>query len=166
MRVPAPPGLSSSKIPSSASTRSRNPPRPGAVGGLGAADAVVGDLHDEHLLALRDANRRGRRLRVLEDVGQRLGDDEVRGALDERRPALGVVDGEHRHRNRRPAGERAHGGGKPLHAQDLRVQSARELAELLVRGVQLDQCAVEELLRLVGIACAARARRGGRRARR
>ena len=56
-----------------------------------------------------------------------------------------VID---RHGDRRTAGERADGDREPLHREDLRMEPARELAKLLVRGVQLDERPLEVLLRL------------------
>ena len=75
-------GWSTSRRPSSASTRSASPRRPAAARLVGAADAVVGDLDAQR--------RRPRRTRiaavvapgVLGDVGQRLAGDEVGGELD------------------------------------------------------------------------------------
>ena len=79
-RVPRPGGLSSTSVPSSAATRSASPRRPEPSRG-GAADAVVGHL-DRHVpFRPPDGHRRLRRPRVLARW-QRLGDDEVRGALD------------------------------------------------------------------------------------
>ncbi len=49
---------------------------------VGTADAVVIDLDAQVIIESLDPHNRLGRLRVLRDVGQRLGDDEVRGALD------------------------------------------------------------------------------------
>ena len=56
---------------------------------VGAAWPVVGDLHDQPPVALDEVHRGARARRVLGDVGQRLGDDEVGGGLDHRQRALG-----------------------------------------------------------------------------
>ena len=71
----------------------RRAPRPGrsrpckpAAGGVGAADPVVADLHAEAAVARRlRSTKRVLGVRVLGDVGERLGRDEVRGGLDRRR---------------------------------------------------------------------------------
>ena len=88
MVVPPPGGESTSSRPSSASTRSRSPRRPRAAGQVGAAHAVVADLHAQ-AVARRRAGRTEASLgpRVLRDVGQRLGRDEVGGGLDRRAAA-------------------------------------------------------------------------------
>ena len=99
--VGPPAGLEISSVPSSASTRRARPlsPDPDRIG---AADAVVDDL-DEHRVAPashRDVDVLG--VGVLAGVRERLGDDEVRGALDGRRPAA---------RRRRPARGRGAASG-------------------------------------------------------
>ena len=61
-------------------------PRPAA--GVGAPDPVVGDLDGHVAVAALDHHRGLGRLRVLRDVGECLGDDEVGGALDRAGQAL------------------------------------------------------------------------------
>ena len=53
-----------------------------------AAAAVVGDLDHQRVAVAGDADVGDRRLGVLGDVGQRLGDGEVGGGLDRGREAL------------------------------------------------------------------------------
>ena len=65
-----------------------HPAQAGAGGRIGAAAAVVGDLDRQHAVGERDAHVGAGRLRVADDVGQRLGGEEVRGGLDRRRAAL------------------------------------------------------------------------------
>ena len=86
---PAPGGLSTSSVPSSAPTRSARPRSPVPVGLLRAADAVVADLDHRPLASRRTVDARVRRVCVLGHVGQRLGDDEVGRGLDrDRQPLL------------------------------------------------------------------------------
>src|SRR5687768_13387226 len=68
---------------------------PRAARDVGAADAVVFDL-DNHVVGVRaDGYVRSRRARVLDDVGERLRDDEVAGRLHGRREAgVGCGDGD------------------------------------------------------------------------
>ena len=85
---------------------------PGALGRLGAADAVVADLDEQvpALLEHGDAGALG--VRVLRDVGQRLGDDVVRGDLDRAGEAAGQPDVE-LDGQRRPRRQRRERGGSP-----------------------------------------------------
>ena len=65
----------------------------GASRWIGAADAVVGDHHDQAAGGLGDANRHPRRLRVLRSVRERLRAEEVDGRLDRRvEPADGQLE--------------------------------------------------------------------------
>ena len=84
-RVPPPAGLSTASVPSSAATRSPSPRRPEPRRRVGAADAVVGDLDDHAPVGAPHRDLGLRRLGVLRHVRERLGDDEVGGALDRRR---------------------------------------------------------------------------------
>ena len=87
--VPWPAGLSMWRLPSRASTRSRSPRSPGASG-VGAADAVVGDLHGQLAVRARDVDGRAGGVGVLGDVGERLGGDEVGRRFDGCGEAVGV----------------------------------------------------------------------------
>ena len=72
---------------------------------VGAADAVVGDLHDQLPVRARDLDAGAGRVRVLVDVRYRLADQVIRGDLDRRweRP----LDGDRKlHRQRRPVRDR------------------------------------------------------------
>ena len=91
-------GLVRARAPSSASTR-RRIPAARAVLLVGAAAAVVADSRSAGIRA-GEGNVRGGRFGVLGDVGQRLGDDEVRGRLDRGR-AAGHVGGDGRSPGRR-----------------------------------------------------------------
>ena len=82
----------------------RQAPQPGPATRIGAADAVVGDLDDERPVVTLDDDPGGGGRRVLDDVGQRLGDDEVGGELDRLRDAVEHARG-HLDRERRPARE-------------------------------------------------------------
>ncbi len=62
--------------------------QPGALLHVGAADAVVDDLHHDHAALPRHLDRHGLGLRVLADVGEALGDDVVRGDLERLGKAL------------------------------------------------------------------------------
>ena len=82
-------GSSISSVPSSAASRSAIPRRPEPRRGVGAAAAVVGDRRRSacrRSRSTRDVGARG--VRVADDVGQRLGGEEVGGGLDGRRAAL------------------------------------------------------------------------------
>ena len=83
-----PTGLSSDNVPSSAATRSARPRRPEPRVDVGAADAVVGDVDRHAAVGAADRDRGLGGLGVLGDVGQRLGDDEVGGALHRAGQAL------------------------------------------------------------------------------
>ena len=58
------------------------PPQPGATGGVGAADAVVGHLHPQRPVAPREVNCGSGRAGVFGDVRERFGHDEVGDGLD------------------------------------------------------------------------------------
>ena len=87
-------------------------------------------------LRRRTRDRRLARVGVLGHVGQRLGDDEVGGRLDRRRQPLvrhlGELD-----RHRRAAGERLERAPEAAVGQHRGVDAARQLAQLLERGLQL-----------------------------
>ena len=88
IRVPPPSGLSIAIVPSSAASRSARPRRPLPATRVRATDAVVVDLDAQVIVEPSDPHRRLGRLGVLRDIGQGLGDDEVRGALYRRGVAL------------------------------------------------------------------------------
>src|SRR3954447_22637268 len=77
----------------------------------GAAVAVVADLDAKVAVALGDVDRRAMRMRVLRDVRERLGDDEVGGRGD----VLGQSGRLARHGNgdRGARGKRPQGGVEP-----------------------------------------------------
>ena len=73
-------------VPSAARTPLLEPGQAVALGGVGAADAVVLDRAPRPPPSCADADTRRRRgAAVLGDVGERLGDHEVDGGLDVRR---------------------------------------------------------------------------------
>ena len=80
--VPSPGGEWTSRRPSRAARRSARPRRPVPIVGIGPADAVVAHLDDGVGAVAPDAHGGGRRPGVLDDVGERLGHDEVGGRLD------------------------------------------------------------------------------------
>ena len=87
---------------------------------------------------------------VLGHVGQRLGDDEVDGALDRRRRALRHVDRQ-RHRHRAAGDDRRQRGVEPAVLEDRGVEAAHEVAQLGQRLLGLLVRAGDELQRAVGI---------------
>ena len=126
--VPAPGGLVTYSLPSSASTRSASPRRPGAAGVVGAADAVVGDLDLGERPGAPQAHLGVRRARVLRDVGERLARDEVGGQLHGIGEPLARL-ARHRRRDRRAVRQRVERGREPV-LEHRRVHPARELAQL------------------------------------
>src|SRR5215211_3585695 len=64
-------------------------PRQSVTVGIGASDPVVLNLDVEHPVLHRRHRLGGSGVRVLDDVGERLGHDEVRARLDLRREPLG-----------------------------------------------------------------------------
>ena len=125
--VPPSAGLSTRSRPSRTASRSAEPHETAAVG-PGASDAVVAHLDSQRAVldARRDRGAVG--ARVLRDVGQRLGDDEVGGRLDRgREPAHGHVDLD---RHRHPRRQRVHSRAQPAVGEDRREDAVRELAQL------------------------------------
>ena len=121
---------------SSASSRSRRPARPESARRASAADAVVHDGHAKRAARALEAHRGLGRRGVLDDVRQGLRDQEVGGELD----GVGqpIPDRSfHRHRKRRPPRERLDAPSQPLLAQQRRMNSAGELAQLRDRLVDL-----------------------------
>ena len=90
-------GLSTSRWPSRASSRSASPRRPVPSAGSAPPTPSSATTTVACPLERRDADRRVRGVRVLGDVRDRLGDDVVRGRLDRRRQPLvrqlGDLDG-------------------------------------------------------------------------
>ena len=86
--VPAPGGLSMVERAVERGEAVLHPAQAGAGSRVGAAAAVVGDLdRSGAVLGPVDAHVGAGRARVADDVGQRLGDEEVGGGLDRRRAA-------------------------------------------------------------------------------
>ena len=82
--VPRPGGLTTTSVPPSASARSRRPSRPVPLD-VSAPPRPSSRISSRSAPSRRlDRDARARRARVLDDVGQRLRDDEVRGRLDMR----------------------------------------------------------------------------------
>ena len=134
----------------------------GAAGRVGAADAVVADLDGDAAVQAPDGDRGVRRLRVLGDVGQRLGDHEVGRALDRSREPL-VALARRASRAAARASERLERGLEPAVGEHRRVDAARQLAQLLEAGVELLLRLVEQLRELAVRALARRAQQQGER---
>ena len=135
-RVPPAGGLQTFRRPSSASTRSASPrsPEPFAGSAPPLPSSVISTISVP--LSRLTSTVADSRLGVLGDVGQALGDEVVGGDLDLRRRALGEVDVE-RDADRRAGGERLQRHRQAVVAQDRGVDAARDLAQLLQRGVEL-----------------------------
>ena len=147
--VPPPAGDSTRKRPSTASTRSRRPRRPGAIG-VRASSPIVVDRYQHAPLAGHDRHTGPRRVGVLDDVGQRLCRDEVRGRLDRRREPAGAhlqLDGD-----RRPPGEGRQRRSDPLLREYGRLDPVCEVAQLGKRVHHLGVGLRQELVDAVGTA--------------
>src|SRR4029079_14776352 len=122
---------------------------PRAPRGIGAADAIVDDFDDDRgaVVVLRHADLRKCRLGVLRDVRERLGGDVVRGGLDRRREAL--VRDVDLDRNRGADHERLERRSETAVGEDVRVEAARQLPELLQGLRELDPGGGEDLERLL-----------------
>ena len=88
---------------------------------------------------------------VLDGVGERLGDDEVRGRLDRRGDAAAGLDG-HRRRQLRARRERADRLGEAALGEQGRAHPAGEVAQLGERELRLVARLLDELARAVGVA--------------
>ena len=149
-RVPPLSGLSTSSRPSRAARRSDSPRRPEPLCRIGGADAVVGDLDHDAAVDGGDADVHRSRLRVLDDVRDRLGDDVVRGRLDRRgQPLRGQVELD---RQRRPRGQAFERRAQAAVGEHGGMDAARELAQLLERLRQLLARAHEQLVGRIRIA--------------
>ena len=125
--VPCPGRLSTASVASSASRRSRRPARPEPAvmrAPPGPSSATVTQSLRCRSSSRTDAS--GRR-RVLDDVRQRLGDDEIRGELDRIRQSL-PHRSVHAHRQRHPSRQRLDSSLETFVPQERRVDSSRELA--------------------------------------
>ena len=143
--VPAPGGLTTRRLAVERLDAVGEAAQARAGGVVGAADAVVGDLDARQRARLPDAHRDARRLRVLADVGQRLGGDEVRGQLDRLGEAAGRLVGD-RGVDGRARREPLQRRGQPV-LEHRRVEPARELAQLGHRQRELVARRRHELLR-------------------
>ncbi len=103
---------------------------------VGATASVVEDLDGEQAVALGDADADALGLRVLGDVGERLGDEEVGGGLDAGagRWSISAVSSTGTGALRR---ERLEGGDEPAVSQQAGVNAAGELAQLGRRLLEL-----------------------------
>ena len=90
------------------------------------ADAVVLDIHEQPVADRGDAHGRLRRLRILGDIRECLGDDVVRRRLHGLRVA--VRRQRQLHGQRRAIGENANRGGEPALRQRHGVDPASELS--------------------------------------
>ena len=141
---PSPGGLVDVSVPSAAPTRSARPlsPEPGLACAPPMPSSRTSTTRSP--FSRVDAHGGVRRLGVLGDVGQRLGDREVGGRLDRRRAAgpSGSVDD--LDRQRRAGDERRDRRREPALGQHRGVDAARQLAQL-GRGLrQLLADALEE----------------------
>ena len=146
MSVPSPRGeLSTSSVPSSAPTRSSSPRSPLPAARVRAADAVVAHLdHRAAVLAPRPRRARSVAPRVLGDVGQRLGDDEVGRGLDRARQPLAERAVE-LDRHRRAARQRLQRASSPRWESTAGMDAGREVAQLPDRRLRVGERAVDQL---------------------
>ena len=149
-RVPPPSGLSIDQVAVESGHAITESVQAAAVRGVGTADAVVARPRAEDPRASVSAQPGMGRVRVLDDVGQRLGDDEVSGGLDFlREPA--VQSQVELNRHRRSLCERVERGCESAVGEHRRVDPARELAQLGLRLAQRRDRPVEQLdRRLLG----------------
>ena len=115
--------------------------------GVGAADAVVEHLDHEPVVLVLGGQPGAGGARVLGDVGQRLGDEEVGDRLGVAAPArCGQVDVD-RDRHRAARGEGGDGGVQAAVGQHRRVDAAGEVAQLDERLLGLAVGLVDQPLR-------------------
>ncbi len=112
------------------------PAQAGSVVDVGAADAGVGDLDQQAVPERPDLDAGDRRLGVLGDVRERLGDHVVGGDLDRVGRALGGVEGE-LDGDRRPLRQGLDRRLEAVIGEHGRVQAARQLPQLGERRREL-----------------------------
>ena len=111
-------------------------PEPVAVD-AGSPNPVIAYVDDQSILIDHDRHLCGMCVRVLLDVRECLGDDEVRGGLDLlRQPLAGYSDAASTGIGARSASASS-AAREPALGQHGRMQPARELAEILEAGRQL-----------------------------
>lgn len=137
-RVPPVGGVSHPEAAADCGDAVFQPSQARALRWIGPADAVVKHLHAQGPVAARQLYPGAGGAGVFRHVRQRLGHDEVSGGLDRLgQPCVevrGHADGE-----RRPVRERFHCRGQAFLGEDRRVDSPRELAELLDRLLEFGQ---------------------------
>ncbi len=111
------------------------PPWPSSATTIRSVPSIVGD-----------GDRRLVRLGVADDVGERLGDHEVRGDLDPRIKAL--LDRVDPDDQRQPAGQARDGGRQPARRQDRRRDAVDDLTQRRDRLLGLDARVADQLARL------------------
>src|SRR5262245_33026791 len=118
-------------------------------GFVGAADPVVADVDEQVSIGVVDLDADVRGVRVLADVGERLGGDEVGGGLDRGGEALGGRrDGDG---DRCPPAECLQGGAEAFVGEHRGVDAACERAELVEGAVELVFGFGEQRLELGGV---------------
>ena len=132
--VPPRGGVSDLEAPPSAADPVAHPHQPVAVG-IGAADAVVADLDAQRPVVHPRAYLGALGVRVLDDVGERLGDDEVRARLDLRRAAARPA--RRPDRQVEPRDDRVDARPQPAAREDRREDPVRQLAQLGVALLRL-----------------------------
>ena len=140
--VPSPGGLVMVSVPLLTSTRSDRPVRPVPPAGSAPPDPSSRTSIDELLPGDCQAHARAARGGVLDDVGQRLGDDEVRGRLDLGGEPLGrdvEVDGDGG-----VGDERLKPGTEPAAGERGRKDAAHEVAELVRRALGVVERLVDQ----------------------
>ena len=146
--VPPSAGLSTRSRPSRTASRSARPTRPLPSGRAPPTPSSRTRMLEGPVLDARP-RRRTCGTRVLCDVGQRLGDDEVRRRLDRsRQPVHGHVDLD---RHGRPRGQRLDARAQAAAREDRREEALRELAQLFGRQLRLLDRLAYELGRGFGV---------------